>query len=109
MLMSPGSAKTVPGCELKPGRRGKSLNLRRAADAAICSGKTGFVLFSALVSGMMSLIVSGISTMRSVGPVPDFLAIWMDAWLPSWSVAFPAIMFVVPFVRRMLARLVIRR
>ena len=68
-----------------------------------------FVVFSFLVSGIMSLVISGISTLRSAGLVPDFLYIWFNAWLPSWAVAFPALMLVVPMVRRLLARLVIRR
>ena len=51
-----------------------------------------FFLFSSLVFGVMSLAVLGISILRSVGLVSVFLAI----------------MFVVPLVRRMLARPVIR-
>jgi len=67
-----------------------------------------FVVFGVLVSGMMSFLVSGVAMVRAVGMKPDFHMIWFQAWLPSWGIAFVAILFVVPLVRRLLARLVMR-
>ena len=67
-----------------------------------------FVIFGLLVSGMMSLLVSGVAMFRAVGPIPDFISIWFQAWLWAWAIAFVAILFVVPLVRRVLARCVIR-
>lgn len=67
-----------------------------------------FFIFGALVSGMMSLLVSGVAMFRAVGPIPGFLSIWFQAWLAAWAVAFLAILFVVPLVRRLLARCVIK-
>ena len=63
-------------------------------------------LFALLLSGLMSLLVSGVATLNAVGPVDGFAAKWLGAWLGSWAVAFPAVMVVAPFVRRVVARCV---
>ncbi len=67
-----------------------------------------FVVFGALVSGLMSFLVSGVAMLRAVGMRSDFHMVWFEAWLASWGVAFLAILFVVPVVRRLLAGLVMR-
>jgi ABC-type sulfate transport system permease subunit len=64
------------------------------------------VAFGFLLSGMMSLIVSGISTVLAVGLDAAFLGQWMTAWAPSWAFAFPAVLVVAPFVRRILKHIV---
>ncbi len=64
------------------------------------------VLFGFVLSGLMSLLVSGISTLMSVGPVPVFLQLWLRAWLTAWPVAFPVVLFVAPVARRLVQRLV---
>ncbi|MEL6521897.1 MAG: DUF2798 domain-containing protein [Pseudomonadota bacterium] len=58
------------------------------------------VVFAILLSGMMSFVVSGIATVRSIGFVPDVLLIWMNNWSMSWAVAAPTAYFLAPFVRR---------
>lgn|GEM_PF-1333907 len=64
------------------------------------------LLFSFLLSGSMSLLVSCISTGKAigvsdvVGAPADFVSVWLPAWLTSWLVAFPAVMLVAPVVRR---------
>lgn len=63
-------------------------------------------LFSLILSGQMSLLVSGISTWRAIGPVPGFMGQWLGAWLAAWLVAFPAVMVAAPVSRRLVARLV---
>jgi hypothetical protein len=67
-----------------------------------------FLIFGLLVSGMMSLLVSGVAMFRAVGLISGFISIWLQAWMAAWAVAFLAILFVVPLVRRVLSRLVIR-
>jgi len=62
------------------------------------------VLFGLLLSGLMSLIVSGIATARALGLGPDFPMAWLISWLGSWAVAFPTVLVVAPFVRRIVAR-----
>lgn len=63
-------------------------------------------LFGFLLSAMMSLIVSGISTLRTAGLVDDFTRLWIGAWLPSWLVAFPIVLVIALLARRTVSRLV---
>jgi hypothetical protein len=62
------------------------------------------VAFGLLLSGMMSFIVSGISTALARGISADFPLSWFGARLPSWTIAFPAVLFVALLVRRILQR-----
>lgn len=63
--------------------------------------------FALVLSGMMSSIVSGISTLRALGLADGIAAAWMSNWLASWAVAFPAVTILAPVARRLVARLVI--
>ncbi len=64
------------------------------------------ILFGFILSGLMSLLVSGIATWRALGLPPDFVALWMAAWINAWIVAFPAVLVVAPITRRLVAKLV---
>ena len=64
------------------------------------------VVTAFLLSGLMSLIVSGISTLRSIGFVPELFGRWMENWSISWSTAFVVVLFVLPLVRWLTAQLV---
>jgi uncharacterized membrane protein len=61
------------------------------------------ILFGLILSGLMSAIVSGIATVRTLGIVPDFAAIWAGSWITSWAVAFPTVLVVAPLARRLVA------
>ncbi len=63
-------------------------------------------LFGLILSGLMSLVVSGISTYRASGPEAHFLALWMGAWLMAWMVAFPLVLVVAPLTRRIVQSMV---
>lgn len=63
------------------------------------------VVFGLILSGLMSLIVSGIATFRAAGPQEGFFDLWMGAWVSSWLVAFPTVLVVAPLARRLVARL----
>jgi 3-isopropylmalate dehydratase small subunit len=65
-----------------------------------------YIVFGLLLSGMMSCIVSGLSTAIAAGIGSDFALRWLAAWLPSWAVAFPAVLIVAPIVRRILRHIV---
>lgn len=62
-------------------------------------------LFSLILSALMSLLVSGVATLRALGAVDGFLWIWLTAWLNAWVVAYPALLLVSPLTRRIVARL----
>lgn len=63
------------------------------------------VAFGLIVSGIMSFMVSGVSTWLAVGEVSVLLSVWPTKWLKSWLVAFPTILVVAPFVRRFVAKI----
>ena len=66
------------------------------------------IVFGFILSGLMSCLVSGIATLRALGPVAGFMGLWLQAWLTSWAVAFPSVLLAAPLARRM-ARAVIER
>ena len=59
-----------------------------------------------LLSVKMTFIVSGISTLKSLGLATGFLSTWMSAWGLSWIVAFPVLLVMLPIVRRVAGLLV---
>ncbi|WP_339561301.1 DUF2798 domain-containing protein, partial [Pseudomonas sp. EA_65y_Pfl1_P113] len=48
-----------------------------------------------VLSLLMTAVVSVISTLRSLGATPAFLATWPGAWALSWVVAFPTLLLVL--------------
>ncbi|MEO6300169.1 MAG: DUF2798 domain-containing protein [Paracoccaceae bacterium] len=65
------------------------------------------ILFGFLLSGMMSCIVSGLSTFRALGMGPEFAGLGMGNWAVSWATAFPVVLVVAPVTRRIVARLTV--
>lgn len=65
-------------------------------------------LFSLLLSGLMSLLVSGISTFRAIGLVSNFADLWSSAWLTAWLFAFPAVLLVSPLARKAVQLLMVK-
>ncbi len=63
-------------------------------------------LFGLILSGLMSLLVSGIATYRAAGISPDFIRIWSTGWVTAWLVAFPVVLVVAPLTRRVVGALV---
>ena len=62
------------------------------------------ILFGLILSGLMSLLVSGISAIRVTGLRPDFIGIWTGAWLTAWSIAFPVVLLISPLARHFVDR-----
>lgn len=67
------------------------------------------VLFGWVLSGLMSLVVSGISTLLAAGAAPGFARLWLGAWLAAWLVAFPVVLVAAPLARRAVQTLLARR
>ncbi|OWY11040.1 hypothetical protein B6V74_03190 [Thioclava sp. F42-5] len=57
-------------------------------------------VFSLILSGIMSCLVSGVATYRATGLVEDFPALWAASWLSSWMFAYPSVLLVAPLARR---------
>lgn len=54
-----------------------------------------------LLSGFMSLIMSGAITFINLGLVDGFLGVWFHAWIVAYAIAFPTILLVFPLARRL--------
>lgn len=63
------------------------------------------VLSGFLLSGLMSLMVSGIATLKAVGLTDGLLDAWMQAWSWSWLIGFPVVLGVAPITRWTVDRL----
>ncbi|MEO0729558.1 MAG: DUF2798 domain-containing protein [Pseudomonadota bacterium] len=64
-------------------------------------------VFGLLLSGLMSLMVSGVATCNAVGIGRDFVTLWLQSWVFAWSVAFPTLLIVRPFVQRLTDQIVV--
>ena len=63
------------------------------------------LIFGAIVSGVMSCIITGVATLRAIGPNEDFVEAWLGAWAVSFMVAFPLVLVVAPAARKLVALL----
>jgi hypothetical protein len=63
-------------------------------------------LFSLILSGLMSFIVTGVATAKAVGLGPHTFEKWMGAWSLSWPIAFAVAFLAAPQVRRLVSLLV---
>ncbi len=63
-------------------------------------------VYGALLSCVMCVITTGIATFLALGVTIDAPAAWFTSWLAAWAVAFPTVLVVGPFVRRVTAQVV---
>ncbi len=68
----------------------------------------GRVVVPAILTILMTAIVSGISTFVAVGFNLAALRLWPGAWVASWVFAFPAALVMLPF-SQWLASFVVRK
>lgn len=59
------------------------------------------ILFPLILSGMMSWLISGMSTFKALGFNHHFFSLWMSAWLVSWVLAFPSVMLCAPLAQKL--------
>jgi hypothetical protein len=62
------------------------------------------ILFGALLSIIMVVLVSAFVIATTQGLHADFLARWARSSATTWPVAFAAVTIVAPWVRRVVAR-----
>ena len=53
------------------------------------------------LSLVMSGIVSFISTVKALGFSWLLVSPWLSSWGISWAIAFPTVLFVLPFARKL--------
>ena len=58
-------------------------------------------VFAVILTGGMTFVVSGMTTLINIGLPIDFAQRWMSAWLPTWAIAFPVLLLMRPFVQRL--------
>jgi hypothetical protein len=63
------------------------------------------ILFGALLSAIMVGIVSAFVLATAQGIHAGFAAQWIRSCATTWPVAFPTVLFVAPWVRRVVGRL----
>ncbi|KQK31994.1 hypothetical protein ARD30_08335 [Bosea thiooxidans] len=64
------------------------------------------VVMPFFLSVLMTFVVSGISTLKALGPTAAFIQTWPVSWALSWVVAFPTLLLVLPVVRRLVGLVV---
>ena len=65
------------------------------------------LLFGALLSAIMVMIVSGTVVLVNSGFNHDFFVRWFRGFGTAWPIAFPTVLIVAPLVRRVVARITI--
>jgi hypothetical protein len=64
------------------------------------------IVFGGMLSGLMTLVVSAITTLRNLGLDGDFVQRWLGAFVTAWPVTFPTATIVAPIVGRLVDRIV---
>lgn len=63
------------------------------------------LLFGGILSLIMFTIISGAVVLVTEGFSPDFPAHWFKGFATAWLIAFPTVLVVAPWVRRLVARM----
>lgn len=67
--------------------------------------KYNFLLMPLIVTFFMTCVVSGVSVLKSNGLSHEFIVDWVGAWMASWLVAFPALLVILPNVKKLLDKI----
>ena len=62
------------------------------------------ILFGAMLSVIMVTIISGTVVFITHGYDDHFFANWFKGFATAWPIAFPTVLFVAPFVRKVVAK-----
>lgn len=62
------------------------------------------ILFGGMLSVIMVTIISGTVVLITQGYDANFFGHWFKGFATAWPVAFPTVLVVAPFVRRVVAR-----
>ena len=64
------------------------------------SAKWANIFVPFILSCLMSGIISLINLLRNIGWYEGFIDLWLKNWMISWSMAFPIVLLLLPWVRR---------
>ncbi len=62
------------------------------------------VVFGFFLSGIMTLVVSAVTTYRNLGTT-GFVGHWLTAYVSAWPITFPTATLVAPLVRKFVEHL----
>ncbi len=65
------------------------------------------LLFGGMLSVIMVSIISGTVVLINQGYDAEFFARWFRGFATAWPIAFPTVLVVAPFVRRVVARVTV--
>lgn len=65
------------------------------------------LLFGALLSVIMVTIISGTVVLINQGYDEHYFARWLKGFATAWPIAFPTVLFVAPFVRKVVAKITV--
>lgn len=65
------------------------------------------ILFGALLSLIMVSIISCAVILINQGYDAEFFKRWFKGFATAWPIAFPTVLFVAPFVRRVVAKVTV--
>lgn len=67
------------------------------------------LVFGLIMSFLMSFFMSGVITLINLGWVEGLFGFWMQAWLLAFLFAFPTIVLLGPWVRKLVSSIVIAK
>ena len=68
--------------------------------------KWALIIIPFILSCLMSGIISFINMLRTLGWIEGFISLWLHNWMISWAFAFPIVLLLLPFVRKLTSLLV---
>ena len=63
------------------------------------------LLFGGMLSVIMVTVISGTVVFVTQGFSPDFFIYWFKGFATAWPIAFPVVLVVAPFVRKIVVKL----
>ncbi|WP_092689140.1 DUF2798 domain-containing protein [Acinetobacter kyonggiensis] len=67
------------------------------------------LLFPLILSCMMSFLITGITTLKTVGFIDNLFSVWMSAWIVAWMFAFPSVLICTPIAQKLVSLIVKNR
>lgn len=69
------------------------------------SSRYSHVLFGAMLSAIMVTVISGAVVLGTQGLGPDFSMHWFKGFATAWPIAFPTVLVIAPFVRKVVGKI----
>lgn len=58
-------------------------------------------VFSFIMAGVMSFVISGALVFINLGLIDDFLKVWLISWGKAFVIAFPCVIVVAPLAAKL--------